>query len=132
MFIPYCTGDLHVGTKSKKGIETFGGYFSGHLNFKSVIDFVSKKYIYLGGIKNASDIMLAGDSAGGMGTFYNLDYLAEQVPGVPVKGVPIGGWFFPGFAADQPNTPWVCQLHGSRVNLVEHLNSFILFGCNLS
>jgi hypothetical protein len=40
-------------------------------------------------------VLLSGGSAGGIGTFKNLDYLQDRLPGATVKGAPNAGWFFP-------------------------------------
>jgi hypothetical protein len=44
--------------------------------------------------------LLTGESAGGFGTWANIDWFAQtlrrQFPNVIVKGAPIAGWFFPG------------------------------------
>ena len=38
--------------------------------------------------------MLSGDSAGGIGTWLNVDWLQEQVPHADVVGAPIAGYYF--------------------------------------
>ena len=44
---------------------------------------------------SATDIILSGASAGGIGTFNNIDFLAQKMKGVRVVGNPWGGWYFP-------------------------------------
>ena len=44
---------------------------------------------------SATDIILSGASAGGIGTFNNIDFLARKMKGVRVVGNPWGGWYFP-------------------------------------
>jgi hypothetical protein len=44
----------------------------------------------------ATAVLLTGDSAGGLGTFLNIDFVAEQIQSaveqnVTVKGAPLGG-----------------------------------------
>ncbi len=45
--------------------------------------------------------MLTGGSAGGVGTFHNLDWLSNEFKekgknkNVKVKGAPLAGWFWP-------------------------------------
>eukprot|EP00038_Savillea_parva_P030536 m.78377 g.78377 ORF g.78377 m.78377 type:complete len:475 (+) comp9215_c0_seq2:46-1470(+) len=103
VFVPYCTGDLHTGQVNKTGLLTFDLYFSGHENLVKIISHLEHSYAPF---KDATDVMLTGDSAGGMGTFYNVDWLADTMHWATVKGVPVGGWFFPGFADDQPDNQW--------------------------
>ena len=43
----------------------------------------------------ATDIILSGDSAGGIGAFNNIDFLTEKMKGVHVVGNPWAGWYFP-------------------------------------
>jgi hypothetical protein len=43
----------------------------------------------------AMHVLLSGGSAGGIGTLYNVDYLAAQLPAATVKAAPNAGWFFP-------------------------------------
>lgn len=89
MFVPYCSGDLHAGTRTASA-ETFGLHFAGHLIVKALIAQLSTDY----GLGSAELVVFAGDSAGGMGVFYNVDYVAAQLPGVRVIGMPIGGYIF--------------------------------------
>ena len=56
------------------------------------------------GLATAKKVLLTGGSAGGIGTFKNVDWLASQLPGAVVKGAPEAGWFFPAaLPADLPN-----------------------------
>jgi hypothetical protein len=53
------------------------------------------------GIVNATRVLVTGGSAGGIGTFLNIDYIQQRLPSAVVKGAPNAGWFFPG----DPNSP---------------------------
>ena len=103
IYVPYCSGDLHTGTHLNTSDFTYHLYFSGHENLEGILFKIKADYPEF---NNARDVLLSGDSAGGMGTFYNLDWLAEKVPWATVKGAPIAGWFFSGDASDQPLIPW--------------------------
>jgi hypothetical protein len=46
------------------------------------------------GLKNAAEIVLSGDSAGGIGTWPHLDWLQQRYPGARVVGVPIAAFHF--------------------------------------
>jgi ribosome maturation protein SDO1 len=91
IFVPYCSGDVYAGTITEPTNETFGLYFSGHLIVAAVIDYL----IAAGSLDSATDVILTGSSAGGLGTYNNIDYVASRLSGVRVVGVPQGGWYFP-------------------------------------
>ena len=40
--VQYCSGDVWTGTVQKPTNATFNFYFSGHLNFAAVLDFLSE------------------------------------------------------------------------------------------
>jgi len=90
VFIPYCTGDVHSGTRTETSDETFGFYFSGHHVVSSVVDDLKQNK----GLDNADLIIFAGASAGGMGVITNVDYVASKLSNAKVLGVPIGGYIF--------------------------------------
>lgn len=92
----------HTGTVTETSIATFGLFFAGHNNFVSVTQHLVSTHA----LDAATEVLLSGDSAGGMGVFYNVDWLASTLPKATVKGAPVGGWYFPGFADDQPDDPW--------------------------
>lgn len=100
VYIPYCTADLHSGTITVPTEESFGMYFAGHLVFEAVVKDLTAKY----GFANAKEVILSGDSAGGIGTWVNLDYLSDYLKSagnsdVRVVGAPIAGFYF---FADHP------------------------------
>ena len=92
VFVPYCTGDVHSGTRQSATNETWGLWFDGHLNFVRIVDDLKTRY----GLDDAEHVLLGGSSAGGYGTFFNADSLAAQVPNATVKAAPQAGWFVPG------------------------------------
>lgn len=69
--------------------ETWGFYFSGHLVLEAVLDALDAQ-----GLTAATEIMLTGDSAGGIGVWPNLDYLAQRYPHARVVGAPVAGFYF--------------------------------------
>ena len=46
------------------------------------------------GLQSATDIVLTGESAGGIGVWPNLDWLALRYPRARVVGAPIAGFYF--------------------------------------
>ena len=90
--VKYCTGDTHRGSRNVPSNETWGYYFDGHLNFKAIIE---KLIADTGLAQLGNKVLLTGNSAGGVGVYYNIDWLANRLPGVIVKGVPNAGWQSP-------------------------------------
>ena len=43
----------------------------------------------------SSEVVLSGESAGGVGVLNNIDYVAARLEDTRVVGVPIGGWYYP-------------------------------------
>eukprot|EP00056_Hartaetosiga_gracilis_P005646 m.87216 g.87216 ORF g.87216 m.87216 type:complete len:337 (+) comp12235_c0_seq2:1328-2338(+) len=90
--IPYCTQDLHSGMATPSA-DTWGLYFSGYHVFHAVIEQLSSKY----GLDNATEVILTGESAGGIGVWYHLAYLDDLLPHARVVGAPIAGFYFPAY-----------------------------------
>lgn len=88
---PYCTQDLHSGQVTKPSDDTWGLYFSGHHVFKATLDSLDGA---VNSLKDATDIVLQGVSAGGIGVWMNLDYLAHRYPKARVTGLTIAGHYF--------------------------------------
>jgi hypothetical protein len=98
--VPYCSGDTHKGNHTEATAATWGLYFNGHSSFALIIAMLQASH----GLGSATHVLLTGNSAGGVGTFANVDWLANVLPGAVVKGAPNAGWFFPGsLASDQPH-----------------------------
>jgi hypothetical protein len=96
--IPYCTGDVHTGTRTTTSDDTWGYIFDGHHNFVAIIDMLIADY----GLGDATQVLLTGVSAGGIGAFWNVDYLADRLPSAIVKAAPIAGWYLPGPLENEP------------------------------
>ena len=69
---------------------------------------------YNASLLNAKYILLTGMSAGGIGTFMNVDWLYTEMSqkskygdNITVKAAPIAGFFFPGNTTDQLSSPWL-------------------------
>lgn len=98
--IPYCSQDLHMGTRTNVSGETFGLYFSGHLIFEEILNALEASTPSL---KDATDILLTGDSAGGIGSWPHLDWLAARYPNARVVGAPVAGFYFYSYPYLGPN-----------------------------
>ena len=124
VFVPYCSADDHLGTRTN-GSATWGFVFSGHLNFRAIVQHLNRTTPLASPPPLASQpppppsssspssvpgdarVLLTGASAGGLGALGNVDWLRSALPAAHVSGAPIAGWFFPGFApgASQPWAP---------------------------
>eukprot|EP00036_Acanthoecidae_sp_10tr_P008547 CAMPEP_0182915884 /NCGR_PEP_ID=MMETSP0105_2-20130417/598_1 /TAXON_ID=81532 ORGANISM="Acanthoeca-like sp., Strain 10tr" /NCGR_SAMPLE_ID=MMETSP0105_2 /ASSEMBLY_ACC=CAM_ASM_000205 /LENGTH=453 /DNA_ID=CAMNT_0025052783 /DNA_START=28 /DNA_END=1389 /DNA_ORIENTATION=- len=97
VFIPYCSQDLWTGQRRVASADTWGFYFSGHLVLEAVLDELDQQ-----GLKDATRIILSGESAGGIGVWPNLDWLAHRYPLARVIGVPIAGFYFWAYPYEGP------------------------------
>ena len=87
---PYCTQDLHSGQITKPTDETWGLYFSGRHVLLATLDALDAT----ANLKSATDIVVSGASAGGIGVWMNVDYIAERYPHARVTAVTIAGHYF--------------------------------------
>lgn len=91
VFVPYCTGDVHLGGRTAPTNETWGLYFSGRPNFATILQDLKSSH----GLNEATSTLLSGCSAGAIGAFHSVDFLAGEIPNSIVRGAPQAGWFFP-------------------------------------
>lgn len=96
---PYCSQDLHSGQVLKPSDATWGLYFSGHLILKATLDAldVSAK------LRDATDIVVSGASAGGIGVWMNVDYIAKRYPKARVTALTVAGHYFYATYYNGPN-----------------------------
>lgn len=81
VYVPYCTGDVHVGNKVT-GYPWLGGtrlthHMGGH-NLDLFLDQVAQQF------PNLRRIIVAGDSAGGFGAALNMDRVQRRFPNMVV------------------------------------------------
>ena len=92
VYLPYCTGDVHIGSRTEPLNTSWPFYFSGHHNVAALLAAFGTE---LGGaFSGARSLLLAGSSAGGMGAFLNAEFVKARLP-AGVALAPQGGWFFP-------------------------------------
>lgn len=87
--VPYCTQDLHMGTKATANASTFGLFFSGQLVYEAILSELDAL-----GLRDATDILLSGESAGGIAVWPKLDATAARYPSARVSGAPVAGYYF--------------------------------------
>jgi hypothetical protein len=103
VYVPYCAGDVHAGQRATASADTWGFYFDGHLIIENIINDLITRYK----LNEAKNVLLTGCSAGGIGTFANLDWLQTKLGSqVTVKGAPVAGWFFAGNCTDEQQDLW--------------------------
>ncbi|WP_200332372.1 pectin acetylesterase-family hydrolase [Thiocystis violacea] len=82
VFIPYCTGDLHYGSRDTTYDLPFGGQWTirhrGQLNVMAVLDALRSRYDALG--TEPAEIVLVGVSAGGYGVLHNYPAVTRTFP----------------------------------------------------
>mmetsp|Transcript_2368 Transcript_2368/g.1699 ORF Transcript_2368/g.1699 Transcript_2368/m.1699 type:complete len:399 (+) Transcript_2368:54-1250(+) len=103
VYDPYCTQDLHAGQVTEVNDENFGLYFAGHHVFTAMLDALDKPTSDRASMLDAEEIILTGASAGGIGVWMNLDYLAHRYPKAKVSGMTIAGHYFYATYYDGPN-----------------------------
>ena len=95
VWVPYCSGDTWTGTTIKNdylaGLAT-----TGHNIVTAVVDHLHNTTSF----PRATQLLLSGGSAGGIGVFHNIDYVGERLgqlgmSSTVVKGSPQAGFFFP-------------------------------------
>ena len=78
--VHYCSSDMWSGDKAgdanKPGVIPDSWHFRGHEIVKAVIHTLQDKYE----LNNASELLLAGSSAGGIGVFGNLGWVSQNIP----------------------------------------------------
>ena len=88
--VPYCSQDLHSGRVTVPTEDTWGLYFSGHIILKSILDDLDLLYNF----NEATEIVVTGASAGGIGVWMNVDYIQERYPNARVTAATIAGYYF--------------------------------------
>lgn len=94
VYVRYGTGDAHRGTRDTATPETWGLYFSGHINLQKILLDLEARYEML---SKAAYVLFTGGSAGAIGVYYNIDFIAGAVKNesAVVKAAPNAGFFFP-------------------------------------
>lgn len=88
---PYCSQDMHSGQIITPTEDTWGLYFAGHFINDAILDEMD---MFRNKLIDATDIIVVGASAGGIGTWMHLDYIAERYPQARVSGLTVAGHYF--------------------------------------
>jgi len=90
VYVPYCSQDLHSGMVTQPSNNTYNLYFSGHFVFEAIIDAL----VATANLNAATEIILTGASAGGIGVWMNVYYLQMRFPNARIVAAPIAGFYF--------------------------------------
>ena len=75
VYVPYCSSDVHSGQQTNVSALTWGFYFSGHLNLGEIVKDIQTKHS--NNWNKMTKMLITGGSAGGVGTFFNADWLVS-------------------------------------------------------
>lgn len=86
VFVPYCTGDVHIGggaknytyTNSENEVVTVTTQHQGYANSITILDWIYQNY------SAPNKIVMSGSSAGAIGSSFYSGLVAEHYPDVPV------------------------------------------------
>lgn len=93
VFLAYCSQDMWSGTRREAMNETFGMFFSGHV----IVEEIVRHLVDVENFGAATEVVIAGESAGGFGAWLNAGYIQDHLPAsAKVTIAPIGGMY--GFA----------------------------------
>jgi hypothetical protein len=121
--IQYCDGGSYSGNNDTVSMVSYGGhdnlplYFRGKKNFNAVLDWLVKNK----DMGNATDILVSGDSAGGLATYWHLDSFKERFPNAHVVGAPDSGFFLAD--ASKPSWPKGLQWIAEQMNSTSGLDA---------
>eukprot|EP00045_Choanoeca_perplexa_P001990 m.22552 g.22552 ORF g.22552 m.22552 type:complete len:416 (-) comp11266_c0_seq1:74-1321(-) len=94
VYMPYCDGASFSGNRQDPvNVNGTNIYFRGHRILDAVIDSLFKR-----GLKEATEVILTGCSAGGLATYLHADYVHERLKAnvsglTKYKAAPISGFF---------------------------------------
>jgi hypothetical protein len=107
VFVPYCTGDVHLGTNENGMVQGVAGAqkFVGRLNMEKYLHRIVPTF------PNASQVLLTGVSAGGFGAAASAELVQWAFGDVPVNaiddsGPPMSSEFLPACLQGRWRTLW--------------------------
>eukprot|EP00035_Acanthoeca_spectabilis_P012237 m.217978 g.217978 ORF g.217978 m.217978 type:complete len:430 (-) comp15566_c0_seq1:2100-3389(-) len=106
--IVYCDGGSYSGNNETVGRVSFGGidnrplYYRGQRNLEAAIDYLATEH----GMDAASHLVVSGDSAGGLATYWHADWFQTRLPKTKVIVAPDSGFFL----GDQSKPAWPTSL----------------------
>ena len=133
LYIPYCDGGSFGGHNMSTTWTTWSGtlangtnltnatvplHFKGRLNLAAVVDAVIANHKF----KDATDVVVGGDSAGGLATYWSADWWQERVSPTTLFGAaPDSGYFIntsaPGGDVWREKLGWIVDYMNSTESL---------------
>jgi len=120
IYVPYCTGDLHLGSRDtiyqRFNNEIFTIHHRGALNVKAVMTWMRANYA------QASEISVAGCSAGAYASVIWTAYVAEAYKSAKIfqfgdSGAGVSDQlFFPQWGMEAAIPSWISNLNPNRVD----------------
>ncbi len=74
VFVPYCTGDVHIGTKTQTYADDLVVHHNGYINAKAAFDQLVAQF------PDAAEVLVTGSSAGGVPTPLFGGLVADKLP----------------------------------------------------
>ena len=91
VYVDYCSSDNWVGRRDASA-DTNGFGFHGKDIFAAVLEDLSAETTSAPNLAAATEILLAGSSAGGLGVVGNADVVKERFPKARVRAIDDAGW----------------------------------------
>ena len=133
LYIPYCDGGSFGGRNLTATLTSWSGklangtrlanvtvplHFRGRINLEAVVDAALNRH----GLDTATDVLVGGDSAGGLATYWSADWWATKVPKSARFGVaPDSGMFLnasvPNGSVWRENLGWVVSQMNATASL---------------
>ena len=89
VYMPYCSGDFWAGSvTNNKTNSQYPFYFTGHNITLATIRHLQETQSF----STATNIVVSGTSAGGVGAMNNVDYFAAAIPGAVTAAYVQAGW----------------------------------------
>lgn len=117
----YCDGGSYSGNNATAVPVTFNGtqrfiHYRGARNLDFALGTLARDH----GMGDATDVLISGDSAGGLASYWHADRFASAFPKAFVATVPDSGWVCISFPLYQLVLPALLLLGGTRS---EHLRT---------
>ena len=120
VLVHYCSSDFWAGDSQQRvGGSTW--QFRGHEIIDALLDQLLGSASGGTALADATEVLVAGESAGAMGVHNNIDRIAERLPKASVKGIADSGWIPAGTQPYGPGTlsianysPEAMAFHGSH------------------
>ena len=124
IYDPYCSQDLHAG--QRESANEWGLYFAGHHILDAILTDMDHK------LKYSTEIIVTGASAGGLGLWMNIDWIAQRYPQARVTGASIAGLYFWAtfYEAADATEPFLADFREAGVeNMYSLYNAFVDQDC---